>query len=1015
MPDLFRRWVAEAPDRTALIDAHRQVTYEELDRVSNAWAEQLVHLGVRRGDFVALTLPRRIELVAAMLGVLKAGAAYSALDPAWPVDHLERLTTRLGPSAMVTWADTPTVSGARAVLAIREDALSAALAGPTSTPRSIRLADDHPFCVFFTSGTTGEPKGSISTHRALVRVVCQEARTWFSQDTVMPAAAPAAWDAFALELWGALLNGGTSVLCENSYLLPDTLRTLVQRRGVNSLWLTGSLFNLLVDEDETKDCFRGIRLVLTGGERMSSTHARTFLERYPEIHLINGYGPVESTIFATTHTVTAEDVQGGDVPIGMPIADTDVLVLKDGTPCKPGEVGEIHLGGAGLSLGYANNPEATSNAFLEVKVDGRSCRLYRTGDLGWWSTAGTLHFAGRADRQVKIRGHRVEPALVEQAVSTALGGRNCHVLPVPASDGSYGALAAFVVGEPEPDLEDLARVLTEAMPYHLVPQQVIAVDQTPLTANGKLDQKALLNLLPATVQTTGESMPGQGVAGGISEIFAEVLGERFRTQDHPLFSMGGTSLEAVRICARIHARFGTAIPVGLFLQHSSVKQSCALVENALTEERPGQPKMTVKPSGPVPLIPVQAEAWLEGMVTSNPASGNCLMDWHITGSIDVIALQTALCDLHTRHESLRSAYTFLDQPVAEVEAGVPAPELQVRPASGQLDKDDEWMLDLLREPFDIEAGEVWRVGILADSNITRLGISVDHTAFDGWSEALLMDDLTIAYRARRAGLAPDFARPAPNFAALWHEYKQSTDGGVGDSARAFWRVALQNVESLKFPAVTASDAVSRDPVETMIQRSAMEACGRFADKQGVTLFTVLLALYAEAVATETVSQDFGIGIPVAHRGTALRAVAVGCLTGTACVPVSRSQESMAKTVARMGQTLRQVLSHAELSLPEVAQLSGHRRGDRSALFQTVFALQDNRQPVLTLDGCTAELHRPTACGSVAELAAEVWPSPNGAGGATLRLTYDPTAVPRKTVLDIAAAFDALVNEVTKHA
>ncbi|WP_179023443.1 non-ribosomal peptide synthetase [Streptomyces sp. IMTB 2501] len=1015
MPDLFRRRVAQAPDRTALIDAHRQVTYEELDRVSDAWADQLIHLGVRQGDFVALSLPRRIELVAAMLGVLKAGAAYSALDPAWPVDHVTRLTTRLAPSAIVTWADTLTVCGAGAVLALREDALSTALAGPAATPRYIQLADDHPFCVFFTSGTTGEPKGSISTHRALARVVAQEGRTWFGQDTVIPAAAPAAWDAFALELWGALLNGGTSVLCESSYLLPDTLRTLVERRGVNSLWLTSSLFNLLVDEDETKDCFRGIHLVLTGGERMSSTHARAFLARYPEIRLINGYGPVESTVFATTHAVTAEDVQGGDVPIGRPVADTDVLVLKDGTPCEPGEVGEIYLGGGGLSLGYANNPEATSNAFLEARIDGVSYRLYRTGDLGWWSTTGNLHYAGRADRQVKIRGHRVEPALVEQAVSNALGGQNCHVLPVPAPDGSYGALAAFVVGEPRTCLEALPHVLTKTMPHHLVPQHVIAVDQTPLTANGKLDQKALLDLLPATAWTKSEPMPGQGTAGGISEIFAEVLGERFRSNDHPLFSMGGTSLEAVRICARIHALFGTAVPVGLFLQHSSVKQACALVENALAEELPGSSESTVKPSGPVPLVPVQAEAWLEGMVAPDPASGNCLMDWHISGSIDVTALQAALRDLHQRHEPLRCAYTFLDQPVAEIEAGAPAPEVQVRSASGQPDKDNEWFLDLLRRPFDIEAGEVWRVAVLPGPNITRLGISVDHTAFDGWSEALLMDDLTIAYRARRAGRVPVFAHPAPTFAALWQEHNQSAGGGVGDSCRAFWRGALQNVQALDFPAVSVPDAAGPEPVETLIQRPAVEACGRLADRQGVTLFTVMLALYSEAVARVTASQDFAVGIPVAHRGTALSAVAVGCLTGTVCVPVSRSQGSVAEAVARTGHTLRQVLSHSELSLPEVTQLSGHRRGDRSALFQTVFALQDNRRPVLELDGCAVELHRPTARGAVAELAAEVWPSPNRAGEATLRLTYDPTAVPRNTVLDIAAAFDALVNEVTEHA
>ncbi|MBK3581348.1 amino acid adenylation domain-containing protein, partial [Streptomyces sp. MBT65] len=499
--ETFARRARARPAAVALLDGERAVTYGELDRTADAWAARLAAAGAGPGDLVPVLLPRGTRLVVALLAVLKTGAGYALLDPAWPERRLSDIRAQLDPPLVVAERGTELPTGARPlpVWAPPEDGVREAVP-PDFRPARVRGSD--PACVFFTSGTTGRPKGAVTPHRATARLFPPDGFASFTAGTVMPLAAAVSWDAFSLELWSVLLNGGTSLIVEEPYLSPTALRSGVLRHGTDTVWLTSSLFNMVVDEDI--EAFQGLRQVLVGGERLSVPHVRRFLRRHPGIALTNGYGPVESTVFTTTHRVTEADCdRPGGIPLGRPVPGTQVYVVEpDGTRRRAvGETGELCVAGDGLALGYLGDPALTERKFIRVPVgdgDGGSVRVYRTGDLVAWDRDGLLHYRGRADRQVKIRGHRVEPAEVERQVAEVLPDvRSCRVLARPDASGTGLELIAFCVPHrPDDPLPDaLATLHTALVPYQR-PARLVVVDGFPTTDRGKLDERALLALAP---------------------------------------------------------------------------------------------------------------------------------------------------------------------------------------------------------------------------------------------------------------------------------------------------------------------------------------------------------------------------------------------------------------------------------------------------------------------------------------------------------------------------------------
>jgi D-alanine--poly(phosphoribitol) ligase subunit 1 len=516
------------PDATALIHQGQPIAYKTLDLAARRYAAELAAMGVGVGHVVPMLLPRSAQLVALQLAALKCGAAYAGLDRRWPEDRVNAILEHVAPVLVVT--DEPASAGRfRAYTPPTEDLHQAAgmvrATGGTESFVPVELTGAAPATVFFTSGTTGAPKGVVSPHQAVTRLFGPGGLAGFGAGHATPQAAPLPWDMYAFELWGQLTRGGTTVLVEDDHFLPSSLRELVRTAGVDTLWITTSLFNLFVDEDP--GCFVGLRQVLTGGEKLSPGHVRAFLLRHPGIPLRNGYGPAESCMLTTTHLLCLKDcdVPGG-VPVGSAVAGTTVLVLDEhDQPCAAEEPGEICIAGEGLATCYLGNSELTAEKFPTIGFNGASLRVYRTGDIGCFDSAGVLHFRGRRDRQIKISGHRVELLEIEVTARGLAGVRDCVALPLTGADGQVKRLALFYLTNPadaeEADLGaaspafdplQVRAQLTSLLPGYAVPGVVRWLERFPVTPNGKLDRNELTRIARTSHRSSRPTAPTSTVS-----------------------------------------------------------------------------------------------------------------------------------------------------------------------------------------------------------------------------------------------------------------------------------------------------------------------------------------------------------------------------------------------------------------------------------------------------------------------------------------------------------------------
>ncbi|MEV5957068.1 amino acid adenylation domain-containing protein [Streptomyces sp. NPDC051987] len=1022
--ETLARLARARPDAVALIEGERATTYAELDRTADAWAARLAAAGAGPGDLIPVLLPRGTRLVTALLAVLKTGAAYAALDPAWPQRRLQDIRGQLAPPLVIAESPLP-LGGPPLPVWSPPTAGSAPGLPPGFRPAAVRGAD--PACVFFTSGTTGRPKGVLSPHRATARLFpAAGGFASFTAATVMPLAAAVSWDAFSLELWSVLLAGGTSLIVDEPYLSPALLRTGVRRHGTDTVWLTSSLFNMVMDEDP--DAFRGLRQVLIGGERLSVPHVRRFLRRHPDAALINGYGPVESTVFATTHRITEADCAlPGGIPLGRPVPGTQVYVLEPGgtRPCAVGESGELCVAGDGLAHGYLGDPALTAEKFPRLPGGPR---VYRTGDLAEWGPDGLLHYRGRADRQVKVRGHRVEPAEVERQVERLLPAvRACRVLARPDAAGTSQELVAFCVPErPGDPLADALDVLRPALVPYQRPALVVSVDGFPTTDRGKLDERALLARVPdppapapGPAGVTG-SGPGSGgrrtdpVVRAVADTFAAVLGRPAVPFDTPFAELGGTSLGAGRVCARLAERFGRPVPLSRFYGRPTVTALADWLRGTAAAAQPqpeprsepqpeprSEPLPSV-PEGTTPLTPLQIVYLTRHLLDPADVTSHCLLTWRIEGEPDRVALGAAVAEVHRRHEALRAAYVADPRPSA-VLVDIPPPELEVLPPQPSAEGAVRALRAELTEPLDLAAGEVWRTALVpvAGTGTTVFGCVVHHIAFDGWSESLLARDLGAAYTAALPTGTPP-APPRPQPPSLHRRYTERTRHAALadlDAQRAYLVDHLTAVPELHWPrdpdpdpVAVASGGVAGPGRETVwVPAEVLRAVDAWGAACGVTRFVVLLALWARSVAEVTGQRDFATGVPVAQRDTAGTEDAVGCHIGMLCLRLrGTALDGDARAVRETGRTVALAFAAQDVPFGDVLTLVDPPRTGRPPLYQTLFALQDNPAPDLELPGLRATFLRLPYPDLPLELHTECWPDGTGL---RVETAYRPDAVP----------------------
>ena len=568
--DLFREQAHINPGAVAIEDGSKEVTYGELDKLSDAVASTLVANGVQPGESVAISLPRSIDLIAGILGILKAGAAYVPLDISYPPSRIELMLQESGAKILIGAGDSSPAPGATWL------PISKCLEQPSSGfhPSSSNLhpSSASPAYIMFTSGSTGVPKGVQVMHRGISRLVINTNYINFTPADVVAHASNTSFDASTFEIWGALLIGARLVMVPKEVLLsPQELVGFIRDRNISVLFLTTPLFHHFARE--IPGGFGTLRYLVAGGDALQPEAARAVLQSTRPLHLVNGYGPTEVTTFAVCYEVTDVPPDAVSIPIGRPISNTRAYILDAAMePVPAGIAGELYLGGPGVAAGYLNAPDATASVFIADPFSvNPNDRLYKTGDLARWREDGIIEFLGRADNQVKIRGFRIEPGEIEATLHRHPRVREVIVVPRADSTGQK-QLAAYVVPHPGPPLTsaELRDHILASLPEYMVPSAFAFPGKLPLNANGKVDL-AQLSREPLIESKRLHETPGTWMEASLVEIWGEILGRKEIGVTDDFFDLGGHSLLAIRMLAEVEKSTGIKISPRLLFEDATIR------------------------------------------------------------------------------------------------------------------------------------------------------------------------------------------------------------------------------------------------------------------------------------------------------------------------------------------------------------------------------------------------------------------------------------------------------------
>ncbi|HEX2206854.1 MAG TPA: amino acid adenylation domain-containing protein, partial [Longimicrobium sp.] len=976
---IFAACAAATPTAVALEAAGERMTYAELDARANRLARHLRRLGVAHGTRVGLMLERGPAMIEATLATLKAGGAYVPLDPRYPADRLAYMLADAAPAVVVSTsklADRLPAHGGRTVLL---DADLELVVADDARPLESVTGPESVAYVMYTSGSTGTPKGVEVPHRAVVRLVRETDFIRIDPSEVYLQLAPASFDAATLELWGPLLNGARLALYPPDQPTVEGIAEAIARHGVTTLWLTAGLFHLIVDE--RIDALRPVRQLLAGGDVLSVAHVRRVLDELPDTTLINGYGPTENTTFTACHTIRAEDVERGGIPIGRPIAGTRILVL-DGRmqPVPIGVPGELCAAGWGLARGYLNAPELTAEKFVTVTIDGREERIYRTGDRVRWTRGGVLEFLGRMDQQVKIRGYRVEPGEIEAVLRAHPSVADVSVITREDVPGDRRLVAYVVsVDGDTVDAAELRAHLLSRLPAHMVPSAYVGMDALPLTANGKVDRRALPapELVDEVVEFVAPRTETEALLAGI---WGEVLGRERVGVTEAFWEIGGHSLRAMQIAARLRDALRGEVPLRLFFETPTIAEFAARL--AAVETEPGGVERAARlarqsadggagivrgtDAGPAPLSFAQERLWLIDQLEPGSAAYTISAGLRLRGALDANALHRAFAEIIRRHDALRTNFAVVDGAPVQVvapEMSIDIPLLDLSPLG--FDKREEalraFAADEVAVPFNLSSGALVRVRLvrLADDEHALL-ILMHHAVTDGWSMALLFGELSALYKTYKNEQESQLA-PLPiqyaDFAA-WQRAYLAGDAGVRQVE--WWRARLAGLpEVLEIPADRPRPPVAshRGAVTSIdLPRDLADALREVSRREGASLFMTLLAGFSALLHRYTGETDIAVGTPIAGRTRPEAEALIGDFVNTLVLRTDLGgAPRFRELLARVRETTLGAYAHQDLPFERlVDELAPERSLSHEPLFQVLFALQNMGDLALRLDGLQVE-------------------------------------------------------------
>ncbi|RAJ29156.1 non-ribosomal peptide synthetase [Pedobacter cryoconitis] len=955
--DLFSWQVAQTPDAVALVYLGQSLTYKELDEQSNQLGHYLRSAGVREDTLVPVCISRSVDMMIGILGILKSGGAYVPIDSEYPQERIDYILSDTKAGIVVSSEANKSLLTSVRVISLDGERELIAQEPASAVPTALRPA--HLCYVMYTSGSTGQPKGVLVTHSNVTSLISGADYIKLSSRDVLLSAGSASFDATTFEYWSMLLNGGRLVFCPASSLLDNSLfKEVLQDNKITVMWFTAGWFNLLVDVDI--DLFEGLSAIMVGGEKLSAAHIRRFREFYPDKTIINGYGPTENTTFSICYTIQ-EVSSSGNIPLGRPLNNRQAYVLDNfAQPVPIGVAGEIYVGGAGVARGYLNQQELTSARFIKDPfVIGN--RLYKTGDIGRWLASGNLEFIGRMDDQVKIRGYRIELGEIESAIQQSGLVGQCVVL-APADESGQKRLVGYVIANEQGfDRDGLVAYLEARLPDYMVPHVFITLEVFPLTANGKLDKKALpdantIQLIRADAEDSLTETEQK-----VKEIWAMSLEIEELGIHDDFFKLGGDSIIAIGVISRLRKAFNDTIRLYDLYECSTISRLSALIDSghAVVAEDKGH---TIRDAVIAELESLRSlllpdfedETEIEdvypmsdiqsGMVYAsqlNPEQSvyHDQLTFKMPSSLNREIFEQALKLLVAKHSILRTRFD-LDVHTGDVQVVYKTGDAEmvfrdIRPFTEN--GSGAYLANYLEEeravPFVVHQGKLWRISLLQTLKDYILVFQFHHAMFDGWSVASFTTELNNLYLAILAH--GDQVQVTPLKASYRDFVIESIAEKRNQDNRTFWAESLTGYKRLDMFNETVAD-------DNWAKAYELNYLQRLKDKtkaDGLSLKGMFLGAYQYMLSRLTAEQEvtFGVvtnGRPLTEDGDKV----LGCFLNT--IPfrsVSGGNELTWKVYfERIEQQLTALKERDRMPLMEIAQLTGEQSSSGNPFFDAIF-------------------------------------------------------------------------------
>ncbi|MFF3566625.1 amino acid adenylation domain-containing protein [Nocardia jiangxiensis] len=948
LPELLAAAVRRNPDASAVVFEGRRLSYRELDERSNRLARLLVRRGVGPEDVVAVGIARSLDSVAAVWAVAKSGAAFVPVDPGYPSERKAHMVADSGAVVGVT------VASVRAQLPDGIDWLIADDLDETSDARPISdrdrrtaLRPEHPAYLIYTSGSTGVPKGVTVTHAGLAALGDEQQERYGvnALSRTLHVASPS-FDASVWELLLATGAGATMVIAAPGAYGGAELAELLRRERVTHAVLTPPA--LLSVDPAGLDT---LRVVVTAGDTCPPELVRRWAAEGREF--VNAYGPTEATVMTNHSTPLAGD---DPVTIGGPIRGVAEWILDQRLePVPVGVAGELYVAGRLLARGYHHRPGMTAERFVACPwAPGE--RMYRTGDVARWTTAGMVEHLGRSDFQVKIRGLRIELGEIDSALTAHPAVGRAVTVGFRADSGAQ-SLVSYVVAAPDRSIDTgiLLDQLRDRLPAYMVPASIMAVDRIPTTPAGKVDRKALPE--PVFADAIPFRAPVTATERIVAGCFEETLGIEAIGVDDSFFALGGDSLVATRIAARIGAALDTDVPVRLLFEASTVAALAARIDAHSGTGR-GRPPLVARPRPDlVPLAPAQQRMWFFNQYDTGAGTYNVPIVIRLRGELHIEALRAAMIDVLDRHESLRTRYPDHDGTLIQLIESIDDVDHELPLVSVPANRLISAITEFVTEGFDVStrAPVHARLFRTTDAQEHVLAVVVHHIAADGFSMTPLARDVATAYTARIHGAAPSWI-PLPVQYADYALWQRAVLGSPDDPESLcagqirYWSETLAGVpEELRLPFDRPRPAAVSNRGATVsfsFRAGLVHALEDIARQHNSSLFMAVHAGLAVLLARMSGTTDIAVGTPVAGRGIAALDDMVGMFVNTLVLRTEIDlEESFADLLDRVRPTDLEAFDHADVPFEQVVdRLVTHRSQVRHPLFQVMLAFH-NLEPV----------------------------------------------------------------------